>query len=93
MNITLDELAGEHVRIIPMEKSHIHGLYEASGHKQIWTHLPREIQTLEEMESFVEEALANKERGTEFPFVITLRKNDRMLVPHGFLESLQYIKG
>ncbi|MDN4525924.1 GNAT family N-acetyltransferase [Fictibacillus fluitans] len=85
MNISMQELAGEHVRIIPMDKSHIKGLFEAGNHKQIWTHLSKEIQTLEEMEALVEEALANKEHGTEFPFVITLRENDRIIGSTRFL--------
>lgn len=72
MNVSLDELIGKHVRIVPMERNHIKDLYDIGYIEDIWTHLPKTIQTLNDMESFVEEALENKESGKEFPFVILL---------------------
>ncbi|USK62266.1 GNAT family N-acetyltransferase [Peribacillus asahii] len=81
-----DELVGEKVRIVPMEEHHIQGLYEIGNDKMIWSHLPKTIQTLNDMKSLVEEALENKESGKEFPFVILLRDNDRIIGSTRFLD-------
>ncbi|WP_075982858.1 GNAT family protein [Bacillus massilinigeriensis] len=78
MYISLDELIGKHVRIVPMKRGHIKGLYDIGQIEDIWTHLPKTIQTLNDMESFVEEALEKKEEGKEFPFVILL--HDRKII-------------
>ncbi|OAS85364.1 MULTISPECIES: GNAT family N-acetyltransferase [Metabacillus] len=86
MNVSIEELTGEYVRIVPMERSHIQGLYEIGNDKTIWTHLPKTIQTLNDMESFVEEALDKKEVGIEFPFVILLRENNKIIGTTRFLE-------
>lgn len=86
MIISLDELVGEHVRIVPMKKSHIQGLYEAGNDKAIWTHLSKTIQTLHDMELLVEEALYKKEVGSEFPFVILLRENGKVIGSTRLLE-------
>ncbi|PJM63020.1 GNAT family N-acetyltransferase [Bacillus subtilis] len=85
MNVTLHELTGELIRVVPMDKSHIQGLYEAANDENIWTHLPKTITTLRGMEAFVEEALQTKETGTEFPFVIIHRKTGKMVGTTRFL--------
>ncbi|MEW5069000.1 GNAT family N-acetyltransferase [Bacillus subtilis] len=85
MNVTLHELTGELIRVVPMDKSHIQGLYEAANDENIWTHLPKTITTLRGMEAFVEEALQTKETGTECPFVIIHRKTGKMVGTTRFL--------
>ncbi|MCY8201974.1 GNAT family N-acetyltransferase [Bacillus subtilis] len=85
MNVTLHELTGELIRVVPMDKSHIQGLYESANDENIWTHLPKTITTLRGMEAFVEEALQTKETGTEFPFVIIHRKTGKMVGTTRFL--------
>ncbi|MEC1430346.1 GNAT family N-acetyltransferase [Bacillus subtilis] len=85
MNVTLHELTGELIRVVPIDKSHIQGLYEAANDENIWTHLPKTITTLRGMEAFVEEALQTKETGTEFPFVIIHRKAGKMVGTTRFL--------
>ncbi|AEP89931.1 acetyltransferase, gnat family [Bacillus subtilis subsp. subtilis str. RO-NN-1] len=85
MNVTLQELTGELIRVVPMDKSHIQGLYESANDENIWTHLPKTITTLRGMEAFVEEALQTKETGTEFPFVIIHRKTGKMVGTTRFL--------
>lgn len=81
-----DELAGEKIRIVPMERHHIQGLYEIGDDKVIWSHLPKTIYTLNDMKSFVEEALYKKETGIEFPFVVLLRDNDKIIGSTRFLD-------
>jgi N-acetyltransferase len=81
-----DELVGEKVRIIPMERHHIHGLYEIGNENEIWNHLPKSVSSLNEMKSLVEEAMLIKETGVEFPFVVLLRDNDKIVGSTRFLD-------
>lgn len=86
MDILLDELVGENIRIVPMEKNHIQGLYESGKYENIWAHLPKQIQALDDMESLVREALVQKGTGKEFPFVILLRENNQIIGATRFLD-------
>lgn len=81
-----DELKGERVRIVPMERHHIQGLYEASKDERIWHHLPKKIHTLDDMKSLVEEALERKKEGKDFPFVILLFPHDQIVGSTRFLD-------
>ncbi|MGM0878322.1 MAG: GNAT family N-acetyltransferase [Bacillota bacterium] len=85
MEILLNELVGDSVRIVPMEKHHAQDLYEIGKEPSIWTHLPKTINTLGDMQSFVEEALEKKCLGEEFPFVILLRENNKVIGSTRFL--------
>ena len=84
--IMFDELVGEKVRIVPLEKSHIQGLYEIGNNGMIWSHLPKTIYTLQDMRSFVEEALTKKDSGIELPFVVLLRDNNKIIGSTRFLD-------
>ncbi|MFB9761369.1 GNAT family N-acetyltransferase [Ectobacillus funiculus] len=85
MEILFDELIGDLVRIVPMERYHVQNLYESGKERDIWTHLPRGMNTLADMQAFVEEALERKRLGEEFPFVILLRENNKVLGTTRFL--------
>lgn len=49
VDILLDELIGDSVRIVPMERYHVQDLYEIGNEHDIWTHLPKVINTLDDM--------------------------------------------
>ncbi|MDM5300930.1 GNAT family N-acetyltransferase [Bacillus subtilis] len=85
MNVTLRELTGELIRVVPMDKSHIQGLYEAANDETIWAHLPKTITTLHDMEDFIEEALQMKASGAEFPFVMIHRETGKIVGTTRFL--------
>jgi len=93
MDVSVDELLGENVRIVPMERDHIEGLFEAGSDELIWAHLPKSVKTIEEMEAFVDEALNNKKSGTSYPFVILLRKNNKVIGTTRFLGISPLDKG
>lgn len=86
MNIKLEILEGDHVQIIPMRKNHIQGLYEIGCDSNIWTHLPNKISTFDDMKTFVESALYNKENGSEFPFVIIQKRTNKIIGSTRFLD-------
>lgn len=85
LKVTLRELTGELIRVVPMDKSHIQGLYEAANDENIWAHLPKTIRTLHDMEAFVEEALQAKDSGAECPFVIIQRETGKIVGTTRFL--------
>ncbi|MFC4323007.1 GNAT family N-acetyltransferase [Litchfieldia salsa] len=86
MDISLNELTGDFVKIVPMQRKHIKELYEIGNSKSIWTHLPKIIETYDEMESFVAEALSKKEVGTELPFIVLHRESNKIVGSTRFLE-------
>ncbi|MDQ0300404.1 RimJ/RimL family protein N-acetyltransferase [Salibacterium salarium] len=85
MSILFERLTGDNVVILPMEKTHSKALHDIGQNKIIWTYLPKTIETYYEMSFFVEEALANKEKGLELLFVI-LDKNGKVLGSSRFLD-------
>ncbi|MBN6189198.1 GNAT family N-acetyltransferase [Aneurinibacillus sp. BA2021] len=64
------ELHGQRASLVPMRIDHVEELFAAGSDPQIWTYMPQAVQTLDDMKRLVEEALAAKERGEAFPFVI-----------------------
>lgn len=79
------ELVGKRARIVPMERKHIQGLYEAGKDLQVWSHLSKEIHTVEEMATLVEEALLKKANREEMPFVILDRETNKVVGSTRFL--------
>lgn len=79
MMITPIELIGERVEIRPLEICHIEELFKAGNYSEIWTYLPMDIQSIEDMEHLVNEALRAKEQGTEYPFVIFDKESGRIV--------------
>ncbi len=80
-----DQLIGEKVKIVPMEKKHVQGLYEIAVEQDVWNHLPENVQTINDMQSFVEKALEGKESKKEFPFVV-LSHNEQIIGSTRFLD-------
>ncbi len=80
-----DELVGEKIRIVPLKRNHVQELYNISKDKMIWKHLPTEIITINDMNTFVEEALCKKESGIELPLVVLLRSNNNIVGTTRFL--------
>ncbi|WP_180322333.1 GNAT family N-acetyltransferase [Mesobacillus foraminis] len=86
MNLSMEQLTGNYVKLIPMEIKHVQELYEIGTDKKIWTYLPKTIETFDQMKSFVEEALDKQEAGTELPFVIVHRESNKVIGSTRFLE-------
>ncbi|WMT43399.1 GNAT family protein [Paenibacillus sp. D2_2] len=70
MNNQLFELTGSSAKLIPMLPEHKEALYEAACHPEIWHYLPRTIRSLTDAERTIDEAVLNREKGTEYPFVV-----------------------
>ncbi|WP_163100365.1 GNAT family N-acetyltransferase [Peribacillus alkalitolerans] len=85
MNIKYVELIGERVKLVPMDRSHIEGLYKAGSSPEIWTYMSIQVKSLADMERLVEEALEAKEKGLEFPFVVIDNESDSVVGSTRFL--------
>ena len=70
MNVQPVELVGRRVRLVPMRQEHAPALLEAGRDPAIWTYLPCHAKTLADMEELVAEALARRDAGVDFPFVV-----------------------
>ncbi|MDR7242521.1 GNAT family N-acetyltransferase [Priestia megaterium] len=64
------ELIGTAVRLIPLEKMHEQGLYEAAKPKEIWEHLPVKVYSLSDIEQLIKNALTAQQEGRELPFAV-----------------------
>lgn len=86
MSISSVILTGKQAKLIPMEMSHIPGLYEAGRAPEIWKYMPANPNSLDDMQDLVEDALRLRETGAEFPFVIIDQRTDRIVGSTRFLD-------
>lgn len=79
-------LEGSRVRLVPIGREHVQGIYEAANAEEIWAYMPYPIDSLERAEFFVEEALAAVEKGTDLVFVIFDKERDRIVGSTRYLD-------
>lgn len=82
----LFELAGETVKLVPMEEHHLAGLWEAAKPEEIWEFTYSKVKTFEAVEKMVEIALQDREKGISYPFVVRDIHNDQILGSTRFLD-------
>lgn len=64
--VTLD---GQRVRLEPMESGHLDALVAAGGFEELWTLIRSRAVTRDEMQVYMEDALATQRDGSALPFV------------------------
>ena len=79
MDLSPVELTGARARLVPMQPPHAAGLYEAGRAPEIWTYMPMQIRTLDDMRRLVDDALRAQRAGEELPFVIIDRETDQIV--------------
>lgn len=79
MKLHTVELSGRFVQLIPLQKQHVAALHAAGRDAEIWTYFFQQPDTLQKMQSFVDDALNEQERGNELPFAI-VEKTSRDIV-------------
>jgi RimJ/RimL family protein N-acetyltransferase len=63
-------LQGNYVRLEPLSEEHIPGLAEIGAGQQFWDFMVYgDVNTLDDMQSWVRDMLARAEKGTDLPFV------------------------
>ncbi|TDF95026.1 GNAT family N-acetyltransferase [Paenibacillus piri] len=79
------ELTGSRVKLVPLDPTHIDGLFAAGQDPQIWRYLPIQVAAKEDMVALVLEALEEKSRGSQLPFTVFDLTNDRIVGSTRFL--------
>ena len=72
-------LAGEVVRLEPLTASHAEPLAQVGLHPELWRLQPEPVQTLDDMQRYVDRALAGQRDGNCLPFVIVRQDNDQVI--------------
>lgn len=79
-------LQGEYVRLEPLRPDHVAPLFAVAGHPRIWQFMPSPpVESLGDMENATAEALRLAEDGTQIPFVIVCRSDNRVAGSTRFL--------
>lgn len=73
------QLYGDAVVLRPMTKNDVDGIYACCQDERIWTHMLDTLKTKEDVQTYIEQALVNRETGTEYPFVIVLRATNEII--------------
>jgi N-acetyltransferase len=70
-------LEGRHVRLEPLQKSHLAGLAAVGLDPELWHWIPTPVRTIEEMAAYIETALREQEQGVSLPFALVERQTGR----------------
>lgn len=72
-------LKGETVDLIPLEKEHFERLFVAASDKELWKLIPTDCSVKETFYSAYNFALAEREKGNQYPFVIYHKPTNRFI--------------
>ena len=86
VQMTAVDLIGHRTMLTPLELRHIDQLYEAASDPAVWTYMPMRIQTAGDMLALVTDALAARQSGHEFPFVIIDQQKGKVVGSTRFLD-------
>jgi RimJ/RimL family protein N-acetyltransferase len=81
-------LAGETVKLVPMNQWHFDELDELAKDERIWEFIPSDMSANERRLNIFSNALVEREKGTQFPFVI-IHKKDRRIIGSTRLMDIQ----
>ena len=70
-------LEGRHVRLEPLQKSHLPGLAAVGLDPELWRWIPTAVRTVEEMAAYIETALREQEQGVSLPFALVEQQTGR----------------
>lgn len=79
MKIEQIRLDGEYVRLDLLQSEHLEQLCEVGLDESLWRLIPTKIKTSADMESYIETALNEFQRGVSLPFV-TIEKSSNKIV-------------
>ncbi|MGZ0049565.1 GNAT family N-acetyltransferase [Brevibacillus gelatini] len=78
-------LEGKLVRLEPLRPVHTDGIFAAGAFPEIWSYLSVEIQTRDDAQAFIEQAMKNEAAQTELPFAIINRADGKVIGSTRFL--------
>lgn len=93
MEIEPVTLVGTDIRLEPLKMAHVQALFEAARHPEIWTYMNTQMNNVEDMAAWVEDALTNQAKGIDLPFVVFNKKTEEILGSTRFLDISIQNKG
>jgi len=79
MRIDPITLEGRHVRLVPMERTHLDALWEVARDEELWRWMWNTVRTVADLERYVDEALHLRDAGRALPFVTTEAATGRVI--------------
>lgn len=79
-------IEGRSVTLIPMEIGQLDDLWKAADAQEIWEYTASKIMSREDMKQTIEAAAAERERGTQIPFVVVYKTNSRIIGSSRYLD-------
>ncbi|MEK6507530.1 GNAT family N-acetyltransferase [Myroides sp. C4067] len=79
-------LEGTTVDLIPLEKEHLEELYQASADKELWRLVPTDCSDRDIFYDNYQNALAAREKGIQYPFVIIDKRTQKIVGSTRFFE-------
>ncbi|HSD51226.1 MAG TPA: GNAT family protein [Candidatus Methylomirabilis sp.] len=87
-------LQGVHVRLEPLVPRHAEDLFAAGSDEAIWTYMPRPVlQSVEDTQAWIQEALAAAAGGTQIPFAIIHRAGGKGIGSTRYLDIRREHRG
>jgi RimJ/RimL family protein N-acetyltransferase len=72
-------LTGTRAELVPLEVEHIEALYEAGRDPQVFRYFRNRMISVDDMRTYMMEALANQEKWTDLPWVIVDREQNKIV--------------
>jgi RimJ/RimL family protein N-acetyltransferase len=79
MKVAPVTLEGQHVRLEPLMLQHVDALAAVGLHDELWRWTTVHLKTRDDMQRYVEEALALQKAGAALPFATVLRSENRVI--------------
>jgi RimJ/RimL family protein N-acetyltransferase len=87
-------IAGPHVRLEPLARRHAAELFEAGRDESIWRYMPRPVpRAVGDVESMIDEALAEAGAGRQVPFAIIALQRGRAVGSTRYLDIRREHRG
>ena len=72
-------LTGTNVELVPLEKEHLDDLFLAASDKKLWEFIPTDCSEKSSFDKAYATALAGRETGDQYPFVIYHRQTGKII--------------
>lgn len=82
-------LEGPTVKLLPMEMGQLDDLWNAANAQEIWEYTSSKIKSREDMKRTIEAAAAERERGTQIPFVVLDKESGKVIGSSRYLDLLE----
>lgn len=79
-------LQGKQVSIIPLQHSHVEALIALSKDERIWQHYAMDGSKTETLRAALLSGMSEREQGRQYPFVITLNADNRIIGSTRYLD-------